>query len=109
VVQHNPPDAAPARLRRGVHRLELSVLGVELLDSPDAEHRTSIPVTEERDRRLDQGADVEREAVLGRRLGQAERQVPLKQRPNVRLTWVINDDLADSSHRGIVVNRPSHE
>jgi hypothetical protein len=106
VVKHGPPHAAPACLGGGVHRLELPVRGVELLDRPHAEYRAVIAVAEERDRRLDQGIDVESEAVLGRRLRQAEHQMPLEQRANVRIAGVINGDLADSSHRKSVVNRP---
>jgi hypothetical protein len=105
VVQDGPAHATAAGLGGGVHRLELRVRGVEFLDRPDAEHRAvAAAVAEERDARLDQRVDVEREAVLRRRLGQAERQVPLEQRLNVGLAGVINGDLADGSHQRIVVS-----
>jgi hypothetical protein len=84
-----------------VHRLELGLAGPEFLDRADPEHgavAVGVAVAEERDRGLHERVDVEREAMLGRRLRQAERQVPLQQRPHVRLAGVVNGDQAGGGH-----------
>jgi hypothetical protein len=78
-----------------VHGLQLAAPVAERLQRPDAEQLTAgAPVAEERDRRVRQPLDAERERVLGRRLPGRERQVPLQQRDHVRLARVVDGDAA---------------
>jgi hypothetical protein len=101
VGEQCPRDALAACLGGGVHRLDLRVPGIEFLDRRDAKDDLSVPAADERDLRIEQSADVEREAVLRRCLGEAERQVPFQDCPHFGLSRVIDHDLADS-HRSSV-------
>jgi hypothetical protein len=92
MAQQRAADAAPARLRRGVHRLDLGVRRVQFLERRDAEDRVAVPVTDERHLGVKQPVHVEGEAVFRRRLRQGEVQVPLQQRPHLGPARVVGGD-----------------
>src|SRR5258708_12845559 len=81
------------------------MMRAEALDRPDAEQAAVAPDAEEGDRRIEQFLRIEREAVLGRGLGERELQVPCQQRPHVRLARVLHGNLPVSHHAGTVRDR----
>ena len=108
VVEHGGADPLPARLGRRVHRLQLAVLRVELLQRADSQHDAVAPGAAERDRRVDERSDVEGEHELGRGRGAHQLEVALQQRCHVGGPWVVGlDDEAahEFGHRGRTPSR----
>ena len=83
VVDHRFADAASPSGRRGVHRLQLRVLGVELLERADAEQLPVHAKAVEADGRVYQAVHVERVHVFRWAVLTGERQVGREQLAHV--------------------------
>jgi uncharacterized RDD family membrane protein YckC len=65
VPEHRPADPVSPRRLAGVHRLDLAVRCVEVLERADAEKSSIAARTEERDGRVEESLDVQRVDMLG--------------------------------------------
>ena len=94
MVDHRFADTASPSGRCGVHRLQLRVLGVELLERADAEQVTVEAKAVEADGRVGQAVHVERVHVFRRAVLTGERQVGGEQLAHVGRTRVVTRDRA---------------
>ena len=54
MVENRPPDTAPPCLRSRVHRLQLGMVIVQLLDGSETEQLAAIAKADERHRRVEE-------------------------------------------------------
>ena len=92
MVDDRPSNPLAPRCLSGVHRLQLSVVVIELLDGSDPEKLTFDPKTEERDAGVEETFEVESVNVLGRSVLLGESQVLLEERANIVSPRIVEFD-----------------
>jgi hypothetical protein len=85
-------DAPPSSGLACVHRLQLGVRVVELLQRARAEHEAVAASAEERDGRVEQSVEIEGMDVAGWRHAPREGQVPSEQGADVLASWIVRRD-----------------
>lgn len=93
MTQDRSSDPATARVLGGVHRLQLSMSRIELLQRPERQQLAAGPKTEQSHRGVKEFSDVKSVDVRGRRVLVGEREVTFEQAANVIRTRVVNRDL----------------
>jgi hypothetical protein len=90
MLQHRPADPATTRRFGRVHRLQLSVLRIELFERPDSEELTFEAKAKERNRRIEEAINVEHMDVLGRAVQIGEAEVVLQKLAHILGSRVVN-------------------
>src|SRR2546423_3545639 len=92
MVDDRASDSAPPRRLRGMHRLQLGVIAIELLDRTDTEQLAVHAKAEERDRGVDEPVEVECMNILRRRDSSSEREMLLEERTHVIAPRIVHVD-----------------
>jgi hypothetical protein len=98
VVEHHPADPLPTDRFGGVHRLQLRVRLVELVQRTDRDEDARAAGAEERDPRAREPVDVERVDVVRRGHLMSEREVSSEQRDDVVRAGVVDGDRHVGQH-----------